>query len=280
MFETEKEVLEWYESQPRAVSAQLLEELPWNEIKKHPLDPAFIPVIVYMRDVESFTEIYYDEMRLTPTGRDPIIRRFMDRWREEEDRHAKSLNRFLSEAGFENDAEWEKHVRKRIPAQYMIGARVASFLANCFGRHFSGVHMVWGAINEMTTLQGYRRLWTVAGHPILETLLRAIAQEESIHTRFYWNIARLKLERSGFTQKFSRYMVEKFWSPVGEGTKPRKETDYLILKLFNGDSGIEFFDRNVSKKLEQLPGFNGLKRITERIAEASASLQPQQPIGC
>ena len=47
-----------------------------------------------------------------------------------------------------------------------------------FGRHFSGVHMVWGAINEMTTLQGYRRLWKLAGHPVLEQLLRAIAQEE------------------------------------------------------------------------------------------------------
>lgn len=276
MFESEKEVLDWYENQPRALSTKLLQELPWAEIKKYPLDPAFIPIIVYMRDVENFTEIYYNELLLTPTGRDPIIKKFMDRWCEEEDRHAKSLNKFLGEAGFEDNAEWEKHARKRISIKYTIESCVTSFLANCFGKHFSGVHMVWGAINEMTALQAYRSLWSAAGHPILERLLRAIAKEESIHTRFYWNIARLRLERSGFTQKFSRYMIEKFWSPVGEGAKPRKETDHMIAKLFSGDSGIDVFDRNVSKKLEQLPGFSGVRRLTERITEAAATLQPKE----
>jgi len=118
----------------------------------------------------------------------------------------------------------------------------------------------------MTTLQGYRRLWQLAEHPVLEKLLRAIAQEESIHTHFYWSIARLKLEQSGFSRNLARFVIGKFWTPVGQGTKPKRETDYVIGTLFKGEEGVNFFDRNVNQRLEMLPGFDGLGKVTQRIA--------------
>ena len=93
MFETDKEVLDWYERQPRALSKEYVAGIKWNEIKNHPINPAFLPVLVYMRDIEYFTDMYYQELRRTPTGKDPIIRKFMDRWSIEELHHGNLLNR-------------------------------------------------------------------------------------------------------------------------------------------------------------------------------------------
>jgi len=266
VFETESDVLEWYENQPRAISKEFLDSIPWDEVRDHPLNPAFQPVLVYMRDVESFTEIYYEELLRTPTGKNPVIRKFMDRWSGEENQHGDLLNRFLNEAGYPTSECWMQEAKAAIPFRYTFENRLYPLITNCFGKSFSGAHMVWGAINEMTTLQGYRRLWSLAGHPVLEKLLRAIAQEEAIHSHFYWSIARLKLEQSGFTRNLSRFIIGKFWTPVGQGTKPQQETDYVISTLFKGEEGVEFFDRNVNQRLEQLPGFDGLGRVTQRIA--------------
>ncbi len=49
----------------------------------------------------------------------------------------------------------------------------------------------------------------------------------AIHSNFYWQEARLCLEGSDFTRKLSRLMVATFWTPVGQGPKPQKETDSL-----------------------------------------------------
>lgn len=266
MFETESDVLAWYETQPRALTKEFLDSIAWNKVREYPLNPAFAPVLIYMRDVESFTEIYYEELQRTPTGKNPVIKQFMERWSVEENQHADLLNRFLNEAGFRTSERWQVEAKSAIPFRYTFENRFYPLITNCFGKYFSGAHMVWGAINEMTTLQGYRRLWNLAGHPVLEKILRAIAQEESAHSHFYWSIARLKLEQSGFSRNLARFIISKFWTPVGQGTKPRRETNYLIATLFRGEEGVEFFDRNVNQRLEMLPGFNGLDAVTQRIA--------------
>jgi len=46
VFETDKEVLDWYERQPRALTKEYVTNIRWNEIKDQPLDPAFVPVLV------------------------------------------------------------------------------------------------------------------------------------------------------------------------------------------------------------------------------------------
>jgi rubrerythrin len=269
VFETDKDVLDWYERQPRALTKDFINTIAWNEVSSYPMNPAFIPVLIYMRDVESFTEVYYQELLRTPTCRNPHIRKFMDRWSVEENEHSKLLNRFLKEAGVPTSDDWWRKAQAAIPFSYTVQSRIAGAITRVFGKHFSGVHMAWGAINEMTTLQGYRRLWQLAEHPVLEQLLRAIAQEESIHSSFYWHIARLRLKQSGFTRTLSRFVIDKFWTPVGQGTKPQSETDYVIATLFKGFSGVHHFERTVGQRLERLPGLSGLKVVTERIASIS-----------
>ena len=53
-------------------------------------------------------------------------------------------------------------------------------------------------------------------------------------------------------------------------SKPKREANYLIATLFKGEDGVDFFDRNVNQKLEQLPGFTGLKTITQRVARIAS----------
>lgn len=220
-----------------------------------------------MRDVEKFTEIYYKELVRTPTGKDPVIRRFMDKWATEEAVHGDLLDRFLEEAGQPTDEKWFEKAKSRIPKMHAISSAMATAAARLTGKHFSAVHMTWGAINEFSTLTGYRRLWEKANHPVLTYLLKAIAREEAAHSFFYGTLARLKLQTSKFRQGLTKYIVRKFWTPVGQGLKHPHETNYVIRTLFAGDEGVAVMRDFVNSKIEQLPGLNGLNTITERVAK-------------
>lgn len=276
MFDTDKEVLEWYEQQPRALSKEYVNSIKWNEIKNYPLNPAFVPVLIYMRDIEYFTDMYYQELRRTPTGKDPVIRKFMDRWSIEELHHGNLLNRFLEEAGVPTGKNWQVEATRKIPRLYKIGSYLVDHGTRPFGKYFHGAHMVWGAINEITAMNAYRRLSDLAGHPVLKQLLIGIVQEESIHGSFYWNVARVKLNETQFSKILARFIIGKFWSPVGQGAKPKGETDYIMATLWPGKEGLELFDQKIANRIERLPGFLGFKGLTERIApvvQGAAALQ-------
>ncbi|HEX5889441.1 MAG TPA: ferritin-like domain-containing protein [Pyrinomonadaceae bacterium] len=266
MFETDKEVLDWYERQPRALSKEYVNNIRWKEIKNYPINPAFVPVLIYMRDIEYFTDMYYQELRRTPTGKDPIIRKFMDRWSIEELHHANLLNRFLEEAGYPSGDNWRHEATGKIPKMYTVGSFLINHATRPFGKYFHGAHMVWGAINEITAMQAYRRLSELAGHPVLKELLVGIVQEESIHGSFYWNVARVKLAEKKFSRDLARFIIGKFWSPVGAGAKRESDANYVMATLFPGKDGLELFDRKIGNRIERLPGFFGFKGLTERIA--------------
>lgn len=238
-FETNKEVLDWYERQPRALTAEFLDGINWRDVKNYPLDARLVPVLLYMRDVETLTEMYYAELRRTPTGKDPVISKFMERWGVEETTHGELLNRFLNEAGIETSDRWQKEIKRSVSRVYTVNARIITSLTNLVGRKFTATHMTFGAIHELSTAQGYRRLINLANHPVLSYLLKGIIREESVHTQFYYSVARLELRQSAFAQKLARFVVNNFWSPVGQGAKPAAETNYTIGTLFGGSDGLE-----------------------------------------
>lgn len=273
MTEREAQILAKYQEMPRKLTKDFVNAIPWKEVSKYEIDDKFIPVLVYMRDIEAFTDIYYKELLRTPTGKDPVIRQFMDQWQLEELQHANLLDRFLNEAGYPTSKKWLDEARAKIPASYKVKGFIQPWITNMVGKKFSAVHMTWGAIQELSTLQGYKRLWETAKHPVLEHILRGIASEESIHIFFYRNIAKEKLEQSQFSQRIARFLVEKFWTPVGQGTKPEEDTNYVIATLFSGDDGLEKVDTNVNRSIALLPGFENTKKVTNRIAEAIAAAQ-------
>ena len=229
-----------------------------------------------MRDIEYFTDMYYQELRRTPTGKDPVIKKFMDRWSIEELHHGNLLNRFLEEAGVPTGKNWQVEADRKIPRLYKIGSCLVDYAARPFGKYFHGAHMAWGAINEITAMNAYRRLSDLAGHPVLKQLLIGIVQEESIHGSFYWNVARVKLNETQFSKILAKFIIGKFWSPVGQGAKPKSETNYVMATLFPGKEGLELFDQKIGSRIERLPGFGGFKGLTERIApivRGAAALQ-------
>jgi len=265
MFESDVEVLEWYEKQPRALSREFVSNICWHEIKNYELKPAFAPVLTYMRDVEYLTDMYYNELLRTPTGRDPVIRKFMDRWSIEELHHGNLLNRFLEEAGFNPSKTWQDDTNRSVPRGYRIGSYLIDRATRPFGRHFHGAHMVWGAINEITAMQSYRQLGELSGHPVLKQLLSGLIQEESIHASFYFNVARVKLAETKFSRDLARFIIGRFWSPVGQGPKTLNETKYVMSTLFHGQHGLELFREKIGKRIQRLPGFAGFDGLLQRI---------------
>jgi len=241
-------------------------------------------VLLYMRDIEYYTDMYYRELLRTPTGRDPVIRKFMDRWSIEELHHGNLLNRFLNEAGYPTEEKWQTEAMRKIPAYYKIQSYLLNIAVRPFGQHFHAAHMVWGTINEITALQAYQRLGELSGHPVLKKLLAGIVQEESIHTNFYWNVARVKLSQTKFSQDLARFIVSRFWAPVGQGPKAEHETNHVVRTLFRGASGLEHLKAKVEDRIARLPGFNGFTALTDKfrvivMALAIVMFDPLQLVG-
>ena len=133
--------------------------------------------------------------------------------------------------------------------------------------------MTFGAIHEMSTAQGYRRLRALADHPVLTQILNAIIREEAAHTKFYWNIARLELRKNEFAQKIARFVIDHFYAPVGQGSLAKKRTEYTIGTLFGDKDALEVLDKTVTQRVSQLPGFAGITKINDtigRIAETAS----------
>lgn len=274
-FETKQEILDWYENQPRALTDDFIRNIPWHEVKNYELDRKFIPVLQYMRDVETLTDMYYREMMRTPTGRDPVISKFMERWGVEEVTHGEVLNRFLNEAGIETDAKWQSQVRRSVSTLYNVNTFFITMLTNLIGSKFTATHMTFGAIHEMTTAQSYRRLMELADHPVLTTILKGIIREESAHTQFYWSVARLELRKNEFAQKIARYVIEHFYYPVGQGSKPKKQTEYTIATLFGEGDGLDALETTITQRVQQLPGFNNVTKVTDTIGRICRENTPQ-----
>jgi hypothetical protein len=264
-FETNKDVLDWYEKQPRTLTKEFIGSIPWHEVKNHPLDKKFIPVLLFMRDVEVLTDMYHKEMLRTPTGKDPYISKFMERWGVEEITHGEVIDRFLNESGYETSNNWKTEVRKSVPTTYDLTTKILTSLTNLVGKKFTATHMTFGAINELSTAQAYRSMIELACHPILTKILTGVIREESAHTQFYWSVAKIELKRSEFARKMARFVIKNFWSPVGSGARSKKASDYCIQTLFKGEQGVEWLDRKITRHIHELPGFNGVNTVSEKL---------------
>lgn len=273
VFETNRDVLEWYEQQPRSLTPEFISSIPWHEVKDHPLDDRLIPVLLYMRDVETLTDMYHRELLRTPTGRDPDISKFMERWGVEEITHGEVINRFLNEIGIETDSDWQDQVRQNVTHTYNANSYLLTTLTNLVGKKFTATHMTFGAIHEMEAAQGYRRLLTLADHPVLTHILQGIIREESAHCHFYWSVAKIELKRNEFAQRIARFITEHFWAPVGQGSLSRRRTEYMIATLFSDDQAMSNLDKTVTQRVRQLPGFSDITKMTETIGGIAKNSQ-------
>ncbi|MBP7377736.1 MAG: ferritin-like domain-containing protein [Pyrinomonadaceae bacterium] len=265
VFETNRDVLEWYERQPRALTPAFISSIPWQKVNDHPFDERLIPILFYMRDVETLTDMYHRELLRTPTGKDPHISKFMERWGVEEVTHGEVLNRFLNELGVETGDNWQDEIRRNVTMAYNANSYLLTTLTNLVGKKFTATHMTFGAIHEMEAAQGYRRLVALADHPVLTQILNGIIREESAHCQFYWSVARLELNGNELARRIARFITEHFWAPVGQGALSKKRTAYMIATLFSDDQAMSNLDKTVTQRVRQLPGFADITKMTETI---------------
>ena len=124
------------------------------------------------------------------------------------------------------------------------------------------------AINELTTLVGYRRLSTLAAHPILSDLLSRIILDEAKHFSFYFRQAERWLACPG-AARIARFLVGHFWAPVGSGVQPAEETRFLAAYLLAGEDGRRAA-RKVDETIRELPGFRDVRLLEAWVKRMAA----------
>jgi hypothetical protein len=209
-----------------------------------------------MQDIESHTIVYLRQLLATRAIDDPEVATFLGCWLYEETFHGIALARFLAAAG--HPVGQRLRPRGQEPLAKRLEAVATAALSRVWP-DFCAVHMTWGAINELTTLTGYRRLAARAGHPVLADLLERIVLDESRHFFFYYRQASIRLRRPGVA-RVARLLVDRFWAPVGSGVQPREELCFLAHYLFSGGEG-RAAARRVDETIRRLPGFETVRLL-------------------
>jgi hypothetical protein len=221
----------------------------WDAVRRLPLAEGVVRSLRYMQDIESHTIIYLRALLATRAIDDPEVAVFLACWVYEETLHGLALARFLEAAGRPLPPRPRPHGQEPL-AQRLEGRATA--LMSRLWPDFCAVHMTWGAINEMTALTTYRRLAAVARHPVLSELLEQIARDEARHFYFYYRQAQIRLARPG-AARVTRWLMDRFWAPVGSGVQPRGELLFLCRYLFGGDDGRAAV-RSIDDPIRRLPG--------------------------
>jgi hypothetical protein len=242
-----------YVGRSRAVD---LAAIDWAAVPRHPIPPEALRTMRFMQDIESHTIIYLRSLLATRAIDDPDVATFLACWVYEETFHGLALQRFLEAAGA---PVGERALpRGQEPWAKRIEAAATAMVSKAWP-DFCAVHMTWGAINELTTLTGYRRLAALTDHPVLAELLDRIVLDESRHFFFYYRQAEIRMQRRAVART-ARFLVDRFWAPVGSGVQPDAELRFLATYLFQGTDG-RAAARKVDETIRRLPGFETVQLL-------------------
>jgi len=245
--------IDTYVGRSRAVD---LTALDWAAVPRHPVPPEALRTMRFMQDIESHTIIYLRSLLATRAIDDPEVATFLACWVYEETFHGRALARFLEAAG--SPVGDRPLPRGREPWSKRLETAATAMVSRAWP-DFCAVHMTWGAINELTTLTGYRRLAAVTDHPVLAELLDRIVLDESRHFFFYYRQAEIRMQRRAVARA-ARILVDRFWAPVGSGVQPDTELRFLATYLFGGPEG-RAAARKVDETIRRLPGFETVQLL-------------------
>jgi tRNA isopentenyl-2-thiomethyl-A-37 hydroxylase MiaE len=227
-----------------------LDAVPWADVPRYPVSADVVRTLTYMQEIEFHTIIYLRSLLHTRAVDEQEVATFLACWVHEETFHGLALSRFLEAAGHRLPPR--ARPRGQEPTLKRLEAWSTAVLSRAWP-DFCALHMVWGAINELTALTAYNRLRTLSDHPVLADLLEQIARDESRHFFFYYRQAERRLGRP-VVARAARLLIDRFWAPVGSGVAAPSEVRFMARYLFAGDAGRQAA-RRVDDTIRRLPGF-------------------------
>lgn len=212
-----------------------LGDLDLSQAAKYSLSDDEAHCLTYMMDIESHTIVYLRSILSTCAIEDPETAAFLSCWAYEEFFHGRVLRQLLEVCGSKFSSDRLAEVQRATSWTEWLKDMVASLVCQC-SRHFRAAYLTYGAISELSTLEGYRILAARSENPILAEVLRRLARDERRHFSFYYNKARLLLE-SRSAQRLTSYIIRHFWLPVGGGVKSESEMDWILTYVLGDAEG-------------------------------------------
>jgi hypothetical protein len=249
-------------------SALDLSGIDFHTFTDAPLDEATLRCVRYMHDVEHHTICYLRDLLVTPLHKDPSVTAFLSVWAYEEHWHGEALGAVLRAHGEPANNERITTLRSSLGAMDRFRPLISQVATSVIPGG-TAVPLAWGAVNEWTTQAGYARLSELAHHPTLTELLRRIMRQEGRHIDFYSHEATRRLRQHPIARHGARFMLRRFWAPVGSGVMPARDVNFLIRHLFSDDAGRESLAR-IDRQIDRLPGLAGL-HLARRAVKGNGS---------
>ena len=256
-------------------------DIDWPSAGSAELDAGVLETLVYMRDVEGFTDSYVAGIGAHPTTlSDPLIGAFLPIWQKEEAEHSAAIGRFLDHYAAQRGVAIAASRPSPTPPIRTYEKVIMRF-GGPVGRLVAAAHMVWGAANELLTMNGYRMLaeQVKTEHPMLADLLRRIAAQESRHYSFYLLQAEWRLAQSRLARTVIPRVMDGSWTPVGVGDGYKTSAEFQrVLAVFNASPSAGKLVDRMDRRFAQLPGLERLRIFAQATRElASTVAQPVSP---